>query len=59
MWVDPPKGRKYGFPKAYLKSRDGEMQEWLVRQGYPKKLIDGLGSNFHVRCWEVSDDRQA
>ena len=39
MWVDPPSGWQYGFPKLYTPSEDGDMTEWLVREGYPRHMI--------------------
>ena len=35
MWVDPPNGWQYGFPKLYEPMKDGSLHEWLVREGYP------------------------
>lgn len=46
MWVDPPSGWQYGFPKLYTPSEDGDMTEWLVREGYPRHL---LTPTTHVR----------
>jgi len=37
-WVDPPSGYRYGFPKLYDPARDGNVTEWLIRQGYPEAL---------------------
>ena len=50
--VDPPSGWRYGFPKAYDRTTDGDdMVTWLVREGYPQREIDRLGDQFHVRQW--------
>lgn len=42
-------GWAYGFPKIYDKDIDGDMTEWLRKQGLPEELIK-LG---HIRMWEA------
>jgi hypothetical protein len=37
-WVDPAGGHRYGFPRLYDPSQDGDMTEWLIRHGYPERL---------------------
>jgi hypothetical protein len=37
-WVDPAGGHRYGFPRLYDPSRDGDMTEWLIANGYPEHL---------------------
>ena len=49
MWVDPPSGWRYGFPKIY--KRDRPIQQWLIDNGYPEKLIKDFGDAFYVRGW--------
>jgi hypothetical protein len=47
FYVDPPSGWRYGFPKLYDPATDGNMREWLVKNGYPKSLADkGLTCTF-------------
>ena len=54
--VDPPSGWRYGFPKAYDRTTDGDdMVTWLVQEGYPQREIDRLGKHFYVRQWEEPD----
>lgn len=55
-WIDPPSGWKYGFPKLW--DGNGDMREWMIQKGYPKREIDRLGEHFYVRQWEpsVEDD---
>jgi len=49
VWVDPPSGWQYGFPKIY--DQQGiNLAAWLALQGYPQKLIE----LDHVRYWEAS-----
>lgn len=49
LWVDPPSGWQYGFPKIF--NGEGDIMEWLVDNGYPQKKIDQLGDNFYTRHW--------
>lgn len=39
MWVDPPSGWQYGFPKIYEPAKDGSLKEFLVREGYPADML--------------------
>ena len=54
IWIDPPSGWKYGFPK--IKDDDSDTIEWLVKNGYPKEDIDKLGKYFYTRQWEATDN---
>ncbi len=54
LWVDPPSGWKYGFPKVW--NGEGNMTEWLLDEGYPQKEIDSCGDYFFVRQWPVDQD---
>lgn len=56
VWVDPPNGWKYGFPKLW--DGKGDLYKWIVSKGYPKYEIDRLGDHFYIRQWEpsVEDD---
>lgn len=54
LWVDPPAGWKYGFPKLW--DRVGDMDEWIVAQGYPKKEMESYGKYFFVRQWEGNNE---
>lgn len=57
VWVDPPSGWKYGFPKIWERKTDDEdMNEWLVSEGYPRSVIENYGSVFYVRMWETAKD---
>lgn len=50
MWVDPPGGWRYGFPK---KIPDGviNQREWMIAEGYPKEVMDSYGDSFFCRYW--------
>ena len=49
VWIDPPSGWQYGFPKLYDVDKDGDITTWLIREGLPAALAD-LG---HYRMWEA------
>lgn len=55
-WVDPPSGWRYGFPKIW--NGEGDLREWIISKGYPKREIDRMGDYFFIRQWEptVEDD---
>jgi hypothetical protein len=59
VWVDPPSGWRYGFPKIYDRLEDGEdMHAWMVAQGYPQAEIDRMGDYFFVRCWSADEEQE-
>jgi hypothetical protein len=55
IWIDPPSGWKYGFPKC-IPANEFEaifnMKEWIIQNGYPRELILEFGDQFHYRIWE-------
>lgn len=54
VWVDPPDGHLYGFPKIYEPQKDGYVNHWLIRNGYPKEKIPIKG--MYIRWWQVEGD---
>ncbi len=48
IYVDPPEGWRYGFPKIYNKEKDGDMLEWLHRNGVPEDV-----ELAYIRTWEA------
>jgi hypothetical protein len=54
VWVDPPSGWRYGFPKIW--NGEGNMTEWLLSEGYSQQEIDSCGDYFFVRQWAVEED---
>lgn len=56
IWVDPPSGWRWGFPKVYDPNKDGDPVEWIVAQGYPQSEVDDLGASFHWHCWPHEDN---
>jgi hypothetical protein len=57
MFVDPPSGWIYGFPKVVpvdiLKDEE-QFKEWLIANGFPKKNVE-LALKYS-RYWEESCD---
>lgn len=58
MFIDPPSGWKYGFPKELPSDQVNRTTEWMIEQGYPREEIDKMGEHFYCRYWEeeVSDE---
>ena len=54
VWVDPPSGWKYGFPKLW--NGVGNMRDFILRNNYPQAMIDRLGESFYVGVREASED---
>lgn len=52
VWVDPPSGWRYGFPKVW--DRVDPLHDWLVKNGYPGWEIAACAEYFQVRMWNVS-----
>lgn len=40
MWIDPPNGWRYGFPKTYSNPENKPIEQWLRENGYPQKELD-------------------
>lgn len=53
--IDPPSGWLYGFPKP-IPDDVKDVKEWLIQQGYPKKLIDDFGEHFYCRYWDKPEN---
>ena len=58
VYIDPPSGWKYGFPKPIPEEvrLDNRVIEWLVSEGYPQAEIDACGDRFYCRYWEEDID---
>jgi hypothetical protein len=54
VWVDPPQGWLYGFPKPWDKKKYPDIRSWLIYNGYAAKDIDFAMQN--LRMWEENDD---
>jgi calcineurin-like phosphoesterase family protein len=56
-WVDPPSGWRYGFPRLYDPSSDGNVTDWMIRHGYPEHLArKGLSCSFTAATEEDLND---
>jgi hypothetical protein len=55
VWIDPPSGWQFGFPKVWNPEVDKDVMVWLVKEGYPQAEIDSLGESFYFRSWEATD----
>jgi hypothetical protein len=51
IYVDPPEGWKYGFPKVC--SEHDNIIDFIIDSGYPEELVD---ENFTVRIWTKEED---
>lgn len=56
LFIDPPEGWKYGFPKIIPAEHQSRTLEWLVEQGYPQTLLDSLGDYFICRYWNGEEN---
>jgi len=55
VWIDPPSGWQFGFPKVWDPETDKDVMVWMVKEGYPQAEIDNLGKSFYFRSWEAND----
>ena len=53
VWVDPPSGWKYGFPRQAPYPLPDNMIEWVIEQGYPRVEVESLGEHFYIGYTEV------
>lgn len=54
-YIDPPQGWKYGFPKVIPNDVE-DVKDWLIKNGYPKTLIEDYGDIFYTRHWQEEVD---
>lgn len=52
VWIDPPYGWQYGFPKLYDKKVP--LQQWLIDNGYPEQDTDFAMQ--YIRTWPEAQD---
>lgn len=50
LWVDPPSGWQYGFPKIWDDQEEPDMTKWLSDNGYPESEKCP-----YVRMWNVEE----
>jgi len=51
LWIDPPEGWRYGFPRIWDAEQYPDLEKWLVRMGYPADHVDFAMK--YCRQWEV------
>lgn len=39
LYIDPPDGWRYGFPRPYINPENLPIAQWLHDNGYPEKLL--------------------
>jgi hypothetical protein len=39
LWIDPPSGWRYGFPKIWDPQAEPDLQVWLIESGYPEDQV--------------------
>ena len=54
--IDPPSGWKYGFPKEYDENKDGNLKDFLKKNGYPEKDLDFAIQ--HCRMLYIEDENE-
>jgi hypothetical protein len=59
VWVDPPEGWRYGFPKIWDNELHTNLYHWLDDRGYPPNVRESYGEYFMIRQWKVEDDTAA
>lgn len=55
LYVDPPSGWRYGFPKKCPSPYHIKSKRWFIDQGYPLWLIE-QGMLKHVRFWYADEN---
>jgi len=53
MWIDPPYGWRYGFPKIYDSTKPLDI--WLMENGYPQEDVN-FALNY-LRTWPQATDK--
>ena len=56
LWVDPPSGWRYGFPKVWDGSKDPDVDSWMRQAGYPDEVRETYGKHFYMRMWEAVEE---
>ena len=58
VWVDPPSGWRYGFPKVWDQALNPDFNAWLIAEGYPWNVKESYGQYFYCRQWPADDTSQ-
>lgn len=51
VWVDPPNGWRYGFPKIWYPDKDPMLIDWLIANGMPPEY-----EFMDFRMWNVEEN---
>lgn len=51
IWIDPPSGYLYDFPKVWDKEQNPNLIDWLDSQGYPTDIYPA-----EYRMWEYTEE---
>ena len=54
VWVDPPSGWRYGFPKVWNSDEVDNVEDFLRENGYPVKDIPFACK--WLRMWEAQEN---
>jgi len=57
LWIDPPSGWRYGFPKIWDPQQEPDLHVWLIESGYPADQVNA-GLNYY-RQWLVTEEDTA
>jgi len=58
LWVDPPQGWRYGFPKVWDATEEPDCNAWMIKQGYPEGVMKSYGDFFYSRMWDVDKEEE-
>ena len=56
VWVDPPEGWQYGFPRLWDSNEETNLIRWLQQNGYPDSVRESYGEFFMIRQWAGEDE---
>jgi hypothetical protein len=51
LWIDPPSGWRYDFPKIWDSQEHPDLEKWLVSSGYPEHEVEFAMK--YCRQWAV------
>lgn len=54
VWIDPPSGWRYGFPKVWNSEEVDNVEDFLRENGYPVKDIPFACK--WLRMWEAQEN---
>ena len=58
LWIDPPAGWRYGFPKVWDQAEQPDFYKWLLSSGYPQHMLDEYGDYFYCKQWAATEEQQ-